>query len=49
MNHERDEKIRRYKESKALEESLNELKLAIDRPSCDEDILRDYYIKMIRK
>ena len=49
MNQERDEKIRRYKESKAIEESLNELKLAIDRPSCDEDVLRDYYIKMIKK
>lgn len=49
MNHERDEKIRRYKESKALEASLKELKLAIDSPSCDEDVLRDYYIKLIKK
>ena len=49
MNREREEKIRRYKESKALECSLKELKFAIEKPSCDDDVLRDYYLKMIRK
>ena len=49
MNRERDEKIRRYKESKEIETSLKELKLAIANSSCDEDVLRDYYLKMIRK
>ena len=49
MNRERDEKIRRYKESKEIESSLKELKLAISNSSCDEDVLRDYHLKLIRK
>ena len=49
MNHERNEKIRRYKESKEIETSLKELKLAIANSSCDEEVLRDYYLKLIRK
>lgn len=49
MNREREEKIRRYKESKEIEASLKDLKLAITNPSCDEDLLRDYYLKLIRK
>ena len=49
MNRERDEKIQRFKESKILETSLKELKLAIEKPSCDDEVLRDYYLKLIRK
>jgi immunoglobulin-binding protein 1 len=49
MNREREEKIRRYKESKAIEVSLKELKLAMANPSRDEDIIREYYLKLIRK
>jgi len=49
MNREREEKIRRYKESKEIEASLKELKNAIANPSCDEDILRNYFLKLIRK
>ena len=49
MNRERDEKIQRFKESKILETSLKELKLAIEKPSCDDEVLRDYYLKLIRR
>ena len=49
MNREREEKIRRYKESKEIETSLKELKVAVAHGSCDEDVLREYYLKLIRK
>ena len=49
MNRERDEKIQRFKESKILETSLKELKFAIEKPSCDDEVLRDYYLKLIRR
>ena len=49
MNRERDEKIQRFKESKILETSLKELRLAIEKPSCDDEVLRDYYLKLIRR
>jgi len=49
INRERDEKIRRYKESKEIEAGLKELKIAIANPSCDNEVLRDYFLKLIRK
>ena len=47
MNREREDKIRRYKESKELESSLNALKMDLEH--CDEDLVREYYIKLIKK
>ncbi len=49
MNREREEKIRQYKERKEIEASLKELKIAVENPSHDEDVVREYYLKMIRK
>ena len=49
MNREREEKIRRYKETKEIEASLKALKLVIEKPSCDEGVTREYYLKLIRK
>ena len=48
MNREREEKIRRYKESKELEDSIKTMKVQLGE-HCDEDFLRDYYLKLIRK
>ena len=48
MNREREEKIRRYKESKELEESIKAMKIKVEE-HCDEEIVRDYYLKLIRK
>ena len=39
----------RYKESKEIEAGLKELKIAIANPSCDNEVLRDYFLKLIRK
>ena len=41
--------IFRYKESKEIEAGLKELKIAIANPSCDKEVLRDYFLKLIRK
>ena len=41
--------ICRYKESKEIEAGLKELKIAIANPSCDNEVLRDYFLKLIRK
>ncbi len=49
MNREREEKIRRYKESKEIEASLKQLKVSLDNPQCDEEIVRQYYLKLVRK
>ena len=49
MNHEREGKIQRYKEKKALEAKLKELKSSVDHPSCDDDVARDFYLSTIRK
>ena len=39
----------RYKESKEIKAGLKELKIAIANPSCDNEVLRDYFLKLIRK
>ena len=39
----------RYKESKEIKAGLKELKIAIANPSCDKEVLRDYFLKLIRK
>merc|ERR1719328_840355 len=49
MNREREEKIRRYKESKELEESMKGMKIKVEAEHCDEEVVRDYYLKLIRK
>merc|ERR1712029_1093447 len=49
MNREREEKIRRYKESKELEGSIKLMKVKLGEDHCDEELLRDYYLKLIRK
>ena len=49
MNKERDEKICRYKERKTLENRLRQLKIAVDNPSCDDDVMRDFYLNTIKR
>ena len=49
MNREREAKIQRYKEKKMLEGKLKELKAAVDHPSCDDDVARDFYLSTIKK
>ena len=49
MNAERDAKITRFKEQKELENRLNDLKLVLEHPSTDEDLVREFYIKTLKK
>ena len=49
MNREREAKVQRYKEKKMLEGKLKELKAAVDHPSCDDDVARDFYLSTIKK
>ncbi|MCL4145625.1 UNVERIFIED_CONTAM: hypothetical protein GTU68_039531 [Idotea baltica] len=49
MSKQRENKIARYKEKKALEEKLCELKKAIENPSRDEEVIREYYITLINQ
>ncbi|XP_053650189.2 immunoglobulin-binding protein 1 [Cherax quadricarinatus] len=49
MARQREEKLRRYKEKKAVADRLAELKKALDNPGHDEDTLRNYYITMVKK
>ncbi|XP_071522111.1 immunoglobulin-binding protein 1 [Panulirus ornatus] len=49
MARQREEKIRRFKKKKDLGNQLMDLKKALDKPSHDEDILRNYYITLVRK
>jgi len=45
----REQKMMRYKETKALEASLKELKLAIENPSSDDDVVREYYRTLVKR
>lgn len=49
MARQREDKIRRFKEKKAMGERLNELKKALENPSHDEEIVRNYHITMVKK
>lgn len=44
----RNNKIEQYRQKKELEEQLNNMKEAIERDYVDEDIRRDFYMKMIK-
>jgi hypothetical protein len=48
MNREREAKLQRYKEKKALESQLKELKAAVDHPSCDDDVVRKFYMATVQ-
>lgn len=49
MNRERDAKIHRYKERKSLEDRLKKLKVAVDNPSCDDEVMREFYLNTIKR
>lgn len=49
MNAERAAKMARYKQSKLLEADIKELKEVISGATRDEDVLREYYLKLIQK
>lgn len=49
MARQREEKIRKFRESKDLESKLIELKKALENPSYDESIARDYYLLLMKK
>lgn len=48
MNKQREEKIARYKQKKSLNEKLSELKKNIENLSHDEDVVREYFLTMIK-
>ncbi|XP_076059250.1 immunoglobulin-binding protein 1-like isoform X1 [Oratosquilla oratoria] len=49
MTRQREEKIQRYRERKAISERLIEMKKALEAPSHDEEVARDFYITLIKK
>lgn len=49
MARQREEKIKRFRERKAIGERLVELKKALDNPSHDEDALRSFHLTNIHK
>lgn len=49
MARQREEKIRKFRETKELESKLIELKKALENPSSDETIVRDYYLLLLKK
>ena len=49
MARQREEKIRKLKETKELESKIIELKNAMANPSSDESTARDYYLLLIKK
>jgi len=49
MNAERSAKMTRYKQNKQLENDLKDLKVVLGGATQDEDVLRDYNLKMIQR
>ncbi|CAD5115791.1 DgyrCDS4733 [Dimorphilus gyrociliatus] len=49
MSNIRAKKIERHREKVKLKEKLNELRSAIDKPSADEEIVRDFYITQLKE
>lgn len=48
MTQEREAKLKKYRERKELEARLKELKVSMEKPSQDEDVVREYYLSMIK-
>jgi len=49
MNSERSAKMARYKLNRQLESDIKELKVVLSGATKDEDVLRDYHLKMIQR
>ena len=49
MTKEREEKMRRYKEQKSLEERLKVLEESMEAQGRDEDVVREFYLKTIQR
>ena len=49
MNGERDAKIARFKEQKELEHRLRDLKEVLKKPSVDEDLVREFHLKTLKR
>merc|ERR1712126_411096 len=49
MAKQREQKIRKFREKKDMESKLIELKKALDHPSYDETVAREYYLLLIKK
>ena len=48
MAHERNKKLQRYRDQKALEEQLSKLKEVISQTNCDVDSRRKYFISLVK-
>ena len=49
MARQREQKIKKFRETKDMESKLIELKKALDHPSYDESTAREYYLLLIKK
>ncbi len=49
MNREREDKLRRYKERKELEERLDELREAVEEGRADEDQAREFHLGSLKR
>ncbi|XP_063982046.1 immunoglobulin-binding protein 1 [Diachasmimorpha longicaudata] len=48
MVHTRDSKLKRYREEKELQEKLGVLKQAMDNPNLDDEVIRKYFLTLIK-
>ena len=49
MAREREQKIRKFQDKKNMESRIQELKRAIENPSADETVVRDYHLLLLKK
>lgn len=48
MAHQRNEKLQKYQQKKELDDQIKQLKVAMDRADVDEEIQRNFYMKLIK-
>ena len=48
MAREREDKLKRYKEKKSIDEQLKSLKIRLDASEQNEDLVRDYYLTLLQ-
>jgi len=49
MNSERDAKMARYRQQKQLESEIKDLRLVVAGASRDEDVVREFYLKLVQR
>jgi immunoglobulin-binding protein 1 len=48
MAHQRNQKLQKYQQKKELKDQIKQLKVAMERDHTDEDVKRNFYLKLIK-